>query len=97
VLAEYDSPSVFGRLLDPGGGAFAVAPRGRWHVERRYLPDTNVLETRFRSSAGALTLLDCMPLPAGTEPRLWPEREILRIARCERGEVQLEIRGPATA
>lgn len=90
---RFDSPAVFARLLDPAGGHFTVAPAGGWPCARRYLPGTSVLETRFESAAGALVLLDLMPLTDEAEgpPGLCAERELLRVARCVRGEVELEV------
>nr|WP_308469065.1 glycoside hydrolase family 15 protein [Anaeromyxobacter diazotrophicus] len=91
---RFDSPAVFDRLLDPAaGGHFTVAPASGWPSSRRYLPGTNVLETRFESAAGALTLVDLMPLgdADGGAAGLHAERELLRLARCERGEVELEV------
>src|SRR5215208_4948997 len=47
-LPRFDSPSVFGALLDRGAGAFRFGPcDARVPVDRRYLPGTNVLETHW--------------------------------------------------
>src|SRR4029453_16921243 len=50
-LPSFDSPSVFAALLDAErGGHFQIAPRLDDAVHRQlYLPDTNVLLTRFLS------------------------------------------------
>jgi GH15 family glucan-1,4-alpha-glucosidase len=75
-LPNLDSPSVFGALLDDeGGGRFVVQPEEPAEVERRYLPDTNVLETAFRTASGAVRLTDALTLGA-SGPLPW--REIVR-------------------
>ncbi|MGN6391608.1 MAG: glycoside hydrolase family 15 protein [Gemmatimonadales bacterium] len=88
-----DSPSLFGGLLDPGAGRWRIAPVESCRSERRYLQDTNVLETRFETSTGTLVLTDLMPVAEEDEKHrlLMPEREILRMIRCEQGEVMLEL------
>ena len=60
----FDSPSVFGSILDDKkGGHFKIAPRpdGVKH-KQYYWPDTNVLVTRFLSSQGVGQLIDFMPV-----------------------------------
>ncbi|HKT61605.1 MAG TPA: glycoside hydrolase family 15 protein [Gemmatimonadales bacterium] len=88
-----DSPSLFAAILDPGAGHFRVAPVEPGRATRRYLQDTNVLETRFDTGAGTVVLTDLMPVAEEDEKHrlLLPEREILRLIRCERGEVELEL------
>lgn len=62
----FDSPSVFCRLLDKErGGYFSINPTAA--VERplskqRYLPYTNLLETRWINEEGVMTLLDFFPV-----------------------------------
>ncbi|HET8834740.1 MAG TPA: glycoside hydrolase family 15 protein [Gemmatimonadales bacterium] len=88
-----DSPSLFGAILDPSAGRWQVAPVEAFRAERHYLDDTNVLETRFETASGTLVLTDLMPVADEEEKHrlLLPEHEILRIIRCERGEVELEL------
>lgn len=48
-----DSEPVFGRLLDPEGGAFFIRPAGAYRSSQAYVPNTNLLVTRFESDDGA--------------------------------------------
>src|SRR5690606_30420899 len=60
---DFDSPSIFAALLDKEkGGFFQITPVfGEMHNKQLYLPDTNVLLTRFLSSEGVGELTDFMP------------------------------------
>src|ERR671933_73228 len=65
---RFDSPSLFGGLLDPRiGGAWGIAPAGPARVERRYLDATNVLQTRFHTTTGSVALTDFMPVASEDE------------------------------
>lgn len=90
---RFDSPSMFGRLLDRHvGGSWRIAPVETARIERRYLDRTNVLQTRFRTSTGTIVLTDFM-IAASEEQKarlLWPEHELLRLVECEQGEVEVE-------
>src|SRR5487761_1445859 len=59
---RFDSPAVFGRLLDAAeGGSMAVVPEGPYIADcRRYLPGTNILETGLSSPHGRLLITDFM-------------------------------------
>src|SRR5690242_12475792 len=46
-LPRFDSPSVFGRMLDPTAGHWSIRPVGSFTSERRYVPGTLVIETTF--------------------------------------------------
>ncbi len=60
-LPRFDSPPVFGALLDEEGGRFSIRPANRALGVQRYLPNTNVLETRFDTPDGAFRVLDFAP------------------------------------
>jgi GH15 family glucan-1,4-alpha-glucosidase len=93
-LPRFDSPSIFAALLDArAGGRFRIRPVGPFRAERRYLPDTNVLETTFRASTGAVVLRDLMPVASEEDKRrdLLPEHEILREVEGIAGAVELEV------
>ena len=90
---RHDSPSVFARLLDDGrGGSCSLMLDGVTGRSRRYLPDTNILETRFETATGAAVLVDLMPVhPPDTLAEEGPDGEaesrLIRILHCERGSV----------
>src|SRR5919198_1779964 len=86
-LPNLDSPSVFAAILDAGrGGRFECAPEAPYESKRRYVPDTNVLETTFRTSAGTVRLTDAMTLPTAG---LAPGRELVRRIEGVSGRVAL--------
>ncbi|MGB0260014.1 MAG: glycoside hydrolase family 15 protein [Flavobacteriaceae bacterium] len=61
-LPEFDSPSVFGKLLDAQiGGSFSVRSCGNPKITQKYLESTNILVTRFEQEDGVFELLDFMP------------------------------------
>ena len=61
-LPRPDSAPVLGRLLDPDGGAFVVAPTGPAQTRQRYLPNTAVIETMFDLPDGSrFSVTDFMP------------------------------------
>jgi GH15 family glucan-1,4-alpha-glucosidase len=91
---RFDSPSVFAALLDERrGGALRVGPAGRAAATRRYLDGTNVLRTRFAAAGGVLELTDFLAIADHGAPGsgLVPAHELLRIARCADGEVEVEV------
>lgn len=60
---RFDSPSLFGRLLDPDGGHWTLEPTHGYHRARQlYLPDTNVLVTRFHCTNGLVEVEDFMAI-----------------------------------
>ena len=86
---RFDSPSVFGALLDDArGGRWRIAPAGAWTSEQRYLPGTNILVTTFHlEGGGVVTVTDFMP--AG-EAR-GAVTEIHRRVACDRGAADVEL------
>lgn len=91
---HFSGASLFAALLDPErGGRFAISPSGEFQVQRRYVDETNVLETTFKTHTGIARLTDCMALPVESEAHthLLPQREVLRILEVVEGEVDLEV------
>jgi GH15 family glucan-1,4-alpha-glucosidase len=88
-LPRFDSPSVFVSLLDAErGGAFSLHPvLGEVTHKQLYLPDTNVLLTRFLSRDGLAEICDFMPIHAAPHPS-----RIVRQVKTIRGDVRFEMR-----
>jgi GH15 family glucan-1,4-alpha-glucosidase len=88
---RFDSPSVFGAILDAErGGHFGIAPDGDgWTSKQLYLPDTNVLITRFLTRDGVGEVQDFMP-PARTSAAAHRHRIIRRVVGV-RGEMAFTV------
>jgi len=84
---QFDSPSVFARLLDQRkGGYFSINPEFReMKTKQLYLPDTNVLLTRFLSSEGVGEITDFMPVGQQVVRRL------IRRLTMVRGEAKFRL------
>ena len=88
-LPRFDSPSVFGALLDDQkGGFFRVAPTAE-HVRHKqyYWPDTNVLITRFLHPDGIAEVEDYMPVGPGASP----DDQLVRRVRVVRGRLPFSL------
>jgi GH15 family glucan-1,4-alpha-glucosidase len=82
---RFDSPSVFGAILDSGkGGHYRISPVEDCTTKQLYVPDTNVLITRFLCPVGVGEIHDFMPVGDGAQ------RLIRRVA-CARGEMQFRL------
>src|SRR5262249_42776705 len=93
-LPRFDSPAVFARILDPGGGHFSVAPAGDFQASRPYVGQTMVLETTFVRSAGTAVLTDAMAIgrnERGHHLGAGSQGVLLRRLTCTEGEMQVEV------
>ena len=69
-LPRFDSPSVFGAILDAEkGGRFRIAPAAACELRQKqyYWPETNVLVTRFLHPDGIAEVEDYMPVGPGAQ------------------------------
>ena len=81
---RFDSDACFAALLGSrDNGRWLLRPADeRARVTRRYRPGTLILETRFETDAGAVTVIDFMPPRRG-------HSHLVRIVECERGQMPM--------
>jgi len=86
---HFDSPSVFGAILDDAkGGCFSLAPAADGVTHKQfYWPDTNILVTRFLSADGVGEIRDYMPLGKGVR-----RHQLIRRVTVVRGSMKFELR-----
>lgn len=82
-----DAEPTFAAILDPDrGGYIELAPVAPYEATRRYLPDTNLLETTFITDSGVVRVTDCLPF--GRSGRLaWSE--LARRVEAVNGAVEM--------
>ncbi|MFL6428985.1 MAG: glycoside hydrolase family 15 protein [Acidobacteriaceae bacterium] len=85
---RFDSPTVFAALLDPDkGGFFCIQPElDGENSKQLYLPDTNVLVTRFLSETGIAEIVDLMPILKDEVPN-----QLIRSVRVIQGEIKFKL------
>lgn len=102
-VPRFDSPSLFGSLLDRQAGAFRFGPFAiNAPTARSYEPGTNVLTTTWHTPSGWLVVRDALTLgPPSAEDRVTPhtrpptdadaDHVLVRTAVCIKGSVQIEL------
>jgi GH15 family glucan-1,4-alpha-glucosidase len=103
-LPRFDSPSVFGAILDRDAGMFRLGPDGvNVPAARRYLPGTMVLETSWGTRGGWIIVRDALLIGPWhhEDERAFTRRRaptdydadhvLLRLIRCVNGEVQVNL------
>ena len=91
---RFDGPSVFGRILDERAGHWSIRPIGEADAGRRYVGETMLLETTFRTATGTVTLTDALAVgrnERGHELGAGAPSVVLRRLRCVEGAVELEL------
>jgi GH15 family glucan-1,4-alpha-glucosidase len=91
---RFDSPSVFGRLLDARAGHWSIRPIGDAEATRRYVEDTMVLETTFRTATGTVVLVDALAVgrnERGHELGAGAPSVLMRRVSGVTGDVELEL------
>jgi alpha,alpha-trehalase len=102
-VPRFDSPSVFGSLLDRQGGFFRFGPFGISHPAARvYEPGTNVLETTWKTPAGWIVVRDALTMgPWDHDDQVTPhtrppadddgDHMLVRTLECIDGRVEVEL------
>ncbi len=97
-LPRFDSPSVFGALLDRDAGHFFLHPKGvTTPISRRYIPGTLVIETTWVTKTGWMVVHDALSIASWNPSSGTPivshqsDQSLLRTVRCIDGEVEVEI------
>jgi hypothetical protein len=93
-VPRFDSPSVFGRLLDPDAGHWTLAPVGVFEVERSYVGDSLVLRSVFRTATGEVSVVDAAAVDPGARGHdlgLVSPHTLIRRVEGVQGSVLMEI------
>jgi GH15 family glucan-1,4-alpha-glucosidase len=102
-VPRFDSPSVFGSLLDREAGSFRLAPFGINHPSARvYEPGTNVFETTWKTPNGWILVRDALTMgPQDHEDEITPhtrppadddaDHMLVRTVVCLEGHVEVEL------
>jgi GH15 family glucan-1,4-alpha-glucosidase len=91
---RFDSPSIFGRLLDDDAGHWSIHPSVPYRVSRRYVDRTMVLETTFHVEGGVVELTDALlagPDDGGHRLGVGVPRVLARRLSCTEGQVPIEF------
>src|SRR4051794_213414 len=84
---RFDDPPLAARLLgETDGGVLELRPTEPFETTRRYVEDTNVLETTWSTASGTLRVTDALVVTH----RIQRYSQLVRRAECLDGEVALE-------
>ena len=101
-LPHFDSPSVFGAMLDRGAGSWRVGPYGVYvPAGRRYIPGTNIIETTWMTPQGWVRVVEALTIgpwhdnkegSSHTRPPTDYDADhlLVRLIECIQGQVQME-------
>jgi GH15 family glucan-1,4-alpha-glucosidase len=102
-IPRFDSPSLFGTLLDRQAGYFRFGPYGINHpAARHYEPGTNVLVTTWKTPSGWVVVRDALTMgPTSGDDTITPHTRppadddadhlLVRTVECLDGSVEVEV------
>ncbi|MFH1682287.1 MAG: trehalase-like domain-containing protein, partial [Candidatus Woesearchaeota archaeon] len=93
---DFDSPSIFAKLLDEKkGGSLQIRPVGKYKISQRYLPHTAILETVFESEKDSFKVLDFFPryrkLVSKRKDKLMRQNRMIRIIKPITGKPRIRV------
>lgn len=92
-LPDFDSPSVFAKLLDNDiGGSCYFEVDDSYSITQRYLKRTNILSTIFKNGKDSFEVLDFMPRYKTEDNNYFTPPEIYRYIRVIEGEPTIIIK-----
>jgi GH15 family glucan-1,4-alpha-glucosidase len=102
-VPRFDSPSIFGTLLDRGAGTFRLGPFGiNVPSARHYEPGTNTVFTTWNTPGGWIVVRDALTMgPTEGEDEITPhtrppadddgDHMLVRTVLCLDGQVEVEL------
>jgi alpha,alpha-trehalase len=92
-LPDFDSPSVFAKLIDNvKGGSFSIVTDDNYTISQKYIIWTNVLCTEFRSDQGIFEVIDFMPRYKLLENDYFAPAEIYRYIKYISGSPVFKVK-----
>lgn len=89
---DFDSPSVFGKLLDEEkGGCFSLEVDKTYTISQHYIEHTNILSTLFESEEGSFEVLDFMPRYKMLDFDYYLPPELYRMIRLKKGKPRFRV------
>ena len=91
-LPEFDSPSVFGKILDDNiGGTFEIICYNNYIIEQKYLKNTCILVTKFSSGKNIFEIHDFMPRYLKKDNKYYSPAEVIRYFKLISGSPKFKI------
>jgi GH15 family glucan-1,4-alpha-glucosidase len=92
-LPDFDSPSVFAKLIDNAkGGFFSIVVDAKYTITQKYLIWTNIVCTEFRSVDGTFEIIDFMPRYKLIDDDYFAPAEIYRYIKYISGTPAFKVR-----
>lgn len=91
-IPNFDSPSVFARILDKyKGGHFSITPTVPFATKQNYLPNSNILQTKFLNDGGVVNVTDFLPRHGNGDSSAPPLFWLIRRIEVIRGVAALRM------